>query len=380
MSRIELFYATNRKHEGADRWRPDGYGRKFSDDGMENLRFGRVRVDADDAEVERCLNRDMGPLGRGDGEALCKHLTRQAAQAQVRAYREQINRKVSDRVQPNAKLGSAGLFSDLHGLMVDCTDVLVYIHGFNVSWCEAVGSAAALELMLNRSDARDTGQKVAVVLFTWPSDGLAMPFASYKSDRTEASGSGYAVGRGLLKARDFLASLRDRAPNGGVLCGQDIHLLCHSMGNYVMQHALDRLSQFTPGSALPRLFEHVFMCAPDVDDDVLEPGRAMSQVHEVARCVTVYHNTCDIAMVISDHTKGHPERLGAAGAARPRMLHTKLHQVNCTPVATGPVQHSYYLNGIVRDDIRQSIDGVSLDDARRRRSRDPSVQNVWTMG
>jgi hypothetical protein len=62
------------------------------------------------------------------------------------------------------------------------------------------------------------------------------------------------------------------------------------------------------------------------------------------------------------------------------MLHTKLHQVDCTPVATGPVQHGYYLNGIVRDDLRQSIDGLSLDDARRRRSRDASVQNVWTMG
>ena len=58
--------------------------------------------------------------------------------------------------------------------------------------------------------------------------------------------------RGLLKLRDHLAKL------GGFDCGQDLHVLCHSMGNYVLQNALERMRQFTPGSALPRLFDHVF--------------------------------------------------------------------------------------------------------------------------
>ena len=379
MADVHLYYATNRNHEGKDASRPDGYGRKFSDDGMENLRFGRVTIPVNAAEVDRYVGRDMAIMGRGDGNALAAYLCKQAKQARIKTYREQINRRVSDRAQPNAKLGSAALFSDLHDLMLQRTDVLLYLHGFNVTWHEAVGTAAALEIMLNRSAAADSAQSVSVVLFTWPSDGLAMPFASYKSDRTEAAGSGYAVGRGLLKARDFLASLRDRVRDGAELCQQDIHLMCHSMGAYLLQTALERLCQFTPGKAMPRLFEHVFLCAPDVDDDVLEPGRAMGNVHEVARCVTVYHNRNDVAMVVSDHTKGHPERLGAGGAARPRLLHTKLHQVDCTPIAIGPVQHSYYLSGSVRDDIRQSIDGMGLEDQRRRRLRDVNATNVWVM-
>ena len=379
MTDINLFYATNRKHLGANRWHPEGYGTKFSDDGMENLRFGRVRLQADEAEIQRCLAKNLGAAGKGDGERLARYLTKRAESAQIQAYREALNRKVSDRSQPTAKLGSKAMFSDLHAAMLCKTDVLVYIHGFNVSWYEALGSAAALELMMNRSPLADSRQNVAVVLFTWPSDGLALPFASYKSDRTEASGSGYAVGRAFLKVRDFLAGLRDRARGGEPLCEQDIHLLCHSMGNYVLQSALDRIGEFTPGNALPRLFEHILLCAPDVDDDVLQPGQPMGSVHELGRCVTVYHNRGDLSMVVSDHTKGHPERLGAGGAARPTLLHNKVHQVDCTPIVSGFVEHGYYLSGSVRDDIRQSIDGIDLDDPRRLRLRDPNAPNVWTM-
>jgi esterase/lipase superfamily enzyme len=187
------------------------------------------------------------------------------------------------------------------------------------------------------------------------------------------------VGRAFLKVRDFLAGLHGRARGGEPMCAQDIHLLCHSMGNYVLQSALDRIGEFTPGNALPRLLEHIFLCAPDVDDDVLQPGHAMGSVHELGRCVTVYHNRGDLSMVISDHTKGHPERLGAGGAARPTLLHNKVHQVDCTPIVAGLVAHSYYLSGSVRDDIRQSIDGIALDDPRRLRLRDPNAPNVWTM-
>ncbi|MCK7582466.1 MAG: alpha/beta hydrolase [Chromatiales bacterium] len=116
----------------------------------------------------------------------------------------------------------------------------------------------ALQLTLNATEQADPKRKVLVVLFTWPSDGLALPFVSYKSDRSEAAGSGYAVGRAFLKVRDFLANLHDRVKSGEKLCGQDIHLLCHSMGSFLLQHALRRLDAFTPGKALPRLFRAHF--------------------------------------------------------------------------------------------------------------------------
>ncbi len=376
MAEIQIFYATNRNHLGR-RWRPRGYGKKFSDDGAENLRFGHAWVEYDGARAEAFLN-ESAREDRGDGEGLADYLSECAREARLIAYRERLDPNRSELAQPNAKLGSRALFADLTEAMRRRSDVLVYIHGYNVAWHEALGTAAALQLMLNRPGAGDPGQSVLVVLFSWPSDGLALPFVSYKSDRSEAKASGYAVGRGFLKLRDYLAGLRDRS-GGQEPCGQSLHLLCHSMGNYVLQNALARMITYTPYGVLPRLFEHIFMCAPDVNDDVLEPGRPMERLHQLCRRVSVYHNRGDVAMYVSDYTKGNPDRLGTAGAARPAQVHNKVHQVDCTPLVAGLVEHSYYLWGPVNTDIRQSIDGIPFDDPKRRRRRESELPNVWTL-
>lgn len=67
---LKLYYATNRRHVGRNRLHPSSYGTKFSDDGMENLRFGVVTVQAEEAEVSRYLSKPMKDCGIGDGEEL----------------------------------------------------------------------------------------------------------------------------------------------------------------------------------------------------------------------------------------------------------------------------------------------------------------------
>ena len=379
MKELLLYYLTNRNHIGPDQWKPIEYGTKFSNDGIENLRFGKVTVQVDEEEISNCLEAESG-FGSGKGERLSAVITDAAKHSSViNVFPENIDRNIFEIMQTNIQKGSDAMFNELKYYMMNSTDVLVYVHGFNVSWHEAAGSALALQEMLNRSDVGDGKQKVIVVLFTWPSDGMMMPFVSYKSDRTEAKGSGNALGRGILKLRDFLITLRGRIKESGEkLCDQDIHLLCHSMGNYVMQNSIQRISQFTPGTALPRLFDHIFLCAPDVDDDVFEQGKPLFSLNELANMVTVYYNKGDVAMYISDYTKGNPERLGTGGAARPELLHHKIHQVDCTPIVKGLVEHSYYLDGRVNDDIKLSINGYELDDTARTRILVRS-NNVWRM-
>jgi esterase/lipase superfamily enzyme len=376
MSDLQLFYATNRNHLGNDRWHPDGYGKKFSDDGVENLRFGKLTVAADESKMAKYLDADRGTMGQGDGEGLIKYLSKCAGSADIVAYREKIKASVAQDQQEHIKLGSQAAFSDLQAIMRKNSDVVIYVHGFNVSWNDAVGSALSLQEMLNHCPERDPEQHVQVVLFSWPSDGMALPFVSYKSDRSEAAGSGNAVGRAILKVRDFLASLRRSDEQ---LCKQDLHLLCHSMGNYLLQNALQRCDAFTPGNALPRLFEHIFLCAPDVDDTVLEEGQPLGRLHELARSVSVYHNRGDVALVVSDYTKGNPDRLGSNGPARPTLVHNKVHQVDCTSIVKGLVEHSYYLVGNINADIRMSIDGMPHDAPGRHRNRVGVLGNQWDM-
>jgi esterase/lipase superfamily enzyme len=373
---LGLYFATNRAHEGSDRWHPDRYGRAFSSDGMENLRFGWLAVTVDDAAVQKALQKDTG-YGIGNGNDLADLLSKAAKKAKIEAYPEKLDAARSDTAQDKAKLGSKAMFSDLQRDMLKRSDVLVMVHGFNVSWEAAVGSALALQLMQNRDGIGDAKQQTTVVLFSWPSDGLALPFVSYKSDRSEAKGSGYAFARALLKLRDHLASLADRVD--GTTCPQDLHLLCHSMGNYVLQNALERMRQFTPGHSLPRLFDHIFLCAPDVDASVFERDQPMVDLHELARTVSIYHNSADMALHVSDYTKGNPDRLGSNGAVRAGALPDKVEQIDCSTIVKGFVEHSYYLDGRVADDILRSIDGVAADDGSRTRVRKLGAGVRWEL-
>jgi hypothetical protein len=56
-----------------------------------------------------------------------------------------------------------------------------------------------------------------------------------------------------------------------------------------------------------------------------------------------------------------------------------VHQVDCTPIVTGLVEHSYYQDGRVNQDIRLSVASVPFDSALRQRTRSPDLPNVWSM-
>ena len=88
---ITVFYATNRAHEGDDRFQPARYGSRFSSDGMENLRFGRVSFSADAARVQALLDQVRPNTGPGDGEALQDYLAGCVGKTQrIEAYAESI--------------------------------------------------------------------------------------------------------------------------------------------------------------------------------------------------------------------------------------------------------------------------------------------------
>ena len=66
-----------------------------------------------------------------------------------------------------------------------------------------------------------------------------------------AASSGLAFSRGFQKLNDFLSKLAREDH-----CGRSIHLLCHSMGNFVLENTLWHLRKNLPGR-LPRIFSEV---------------------------------------------------------------------------------------------------------------------------
>ncbi len=375
--KAELYYVTNRRHRGTDQWAPDGYGTESSGTGTENLRFGKVVLPYDRDEVRTHLHRDSG-FGTGDGGTLAKYLAGRTSEADIQAFMETLKVDETDATQPKKRFGSTVALADLQQAMDQGCDVLIFVHGFSVDWWSAVASALSLEFMLNRVQ----GKQVRVVLFTWPSDGKKIPWWSYFSDKNDARASADALGRAFLKLRDYLMEARRRSLAAGKEpCGGAIHMLCHSMGNHVLECALRRVHDCSMGGKLPRIFDHIFLCAADVADDVFDRGEPMARLPEMARTVTIYHNKGDLSMPISDHTKGNTDRLGWGGPNRPADLDGRVHSVDCSPIVKGFVEHNYYRCGLVNSDIRQCIDDVPPDDSKRNRA---SVRhgwpNVWRMG
>lgn len=371
--RHTLYFATNRRHVGRERWRPSRYSGKFSNDGRENLRFGKVKLRLDGDRVNSFLEKESG-YSVGDGEALATHVKRTKDSASIEAYEEVLEEEQGDVGRTNVILGSRSMFEELRQNPLPDRDVLVFLHGFNVGWWDAVASATSLELTLNRNRER----KVIVVLFTWPSDGRVVPFRSYFSDRDDARCSGGAVGRGFLKLRDFLLrqGRRSRA-QAGEPCTRSIHLLCHSMGNYVLQNALKRTLDFCTRGRPPCIFDQIFLCAADVADDVFDPGQPFHELPGFAGDVTVYYNKGDLAMPISDHTKGNSRRLGWRG---PKQQDGRIHSVDCSEVVHGLLEHSYHLSGLVKDDIAESLSGIAPGDSRRSRRPVPNgCANEWCL-
>ncbi len=202
------------------------------------------------------------------------------------------------------------------------------------------------------------------VLFTWPSDGSLLPFKAYASDRDDARASGVALGRGIQKLANFL-----RGTNPQDYCGQSVHLLAHSMGNYAVRHAVQNIKA-SAGSNIRRLFDQVLMMAADEDDDAFELDYKLAPLPQLARRVSLYCNPSDEALVTSDVTKGNPDRLGASGPRNARLLPDKVTVVNTEKVIQ-PLKdrtgHQYYrLNPAVRRDVLQVLAGVAPQDIKQR--------------
>lgn len=366
MKKLTLYYATNRNHLGNDQWQPTGYGTDYSSSknslGEQNLRFGKLSLNADNDKINRCLN-NQADGDKGNGVGLSEYLTGIADKAKIVAYQENGEKNM---------LGSLDMFAELQQKMSDECDVLVYMHGFNVNWCDAVGAALALQEMVNQETA-GRQKDIIVVLFSWPSNGRVIPWVSYYNDRFDAKNNAGAksFARGLLKLRDYLLTIK-----GEDRCHQKIHLLCHSMGNYVLQNTLQEvLVQHQEKSLL--MFDTIFMCSADVDADVFE--KEMQRLPEITRRISVYHNEEDKVLWVSDTTKGNDDRLGDEGISSFNCLSHKIHQIDCTDVVEqGLTEHSYYLNGLINKDIRLSLLSVSVNSEHRNRQGQKQI-NAWKL-
>jgi esterase/lipase superfamily enzyme len=301
MSQVRVFFATNRKYQPSNKRLI--FGKTFNPDGVGALRFGWADYETG----------GKAPVLQG-----------------MHVYPDVLG-------EPDIRKTGGGAFLDdlRHAMKGERSDTLIFVHGFNVTFNGALEAGARLA-----SSVSVGGRPVNIVVFSWPSDGDAVPLMSYYSDREDARASGAALARAFLKLRDFVLSLDDAE-----YCQRCVHLLAHSMGAYVLRQGLQALIAKDPAS-LTRLFDQIMLAAPDEDDDAFESDAKLRLLPRIGRQVTVYFNPADKGLIVSDVTKANPDRLGSDGPRLVDLIPKKVVLVDCRNVAGHAdrfIEHSYYV-------------------------------------
>lgn len=189
-------------------------------------------------------------------------------------------------------------------------DVLLFVHGFNVNFPNAVKRAAQI--------ANDLPFNGAVVCYSWPSQGGV---EKYLLDGQVAQAS-------VDPMAQFLESVVKSVPPG-----TKINVVVHSMGNRVVMRAMNRL----PDSfAELKPFQNVVLAAPDVgvsEFKDLAPA-IIAQSHRV----TLYSGSGDVALVASKAVN--QER--RAGDSREPLIMDGIETIDVSAVDTSFMSHSYY--------------------------------------
>ena len=167
--------------------------------------------------------------------------------------------------------------------------VLLFVHGYNVTFADAIYKAAQI--------AYDANFPGSVLAFSWPSAGALL---KYDEDRESAEFAAPDLGQVLQM---LSAEIGDKK----------VYIVAHSMGNQVLVGALQQAAL----SKTDLTINELVMAAPDVDKDVF--SRKAEQIRSVAKNVTVYASAADKALLASGE-KSYGTRLGFVGPSGPNIF------------------------------------------------------------
>ena len=170
------------------------------------------------------------------------------------------------------------------------TDALVFVHGFNNTFDDAAFRMAQI--------VWDLDYRGLPVLFSWPSRSGVL---DYQYDRESA----------LASRRRFVDLLQILQKDHRV---ERVHVLAHSMGNFLVLDALANLA----GTSDPLRIAELIMAAPDIDRDQFLQN--VPFVQKIVKGMTLYASSNDRALVASRGLAGGIPRAGDVGESGPILL------------------------------------------------------------
>ena len=177
-------------------------------------------------------------------------------------------------------------------------DLLFYVHGFNVSFKDAVKGDAK-----NRGKLAAQGWTGVYVSFDWPSLGETL---GYYADRSNARASANALIDSALAM--FVSAM---VPD----CQVRVSIMAHSMGAFVVRQAFSWAYQDVKTNAKAWSISQLILVAGDVSQGSLSASQDGGRwFNKYVGRTTTYSNRFDSVLKISDLKNGEPTpRAGRVG-------------------------------------------------------------------
>lgn len=230
---------------------------------------------------------------------------------------------------------------------VDSREIVVFVHGFNVKFEEAVLRAAQIQY--------DLKFPYPVVLFSWPagpSDDVLIESLSltrtYRENQANAAASVNDFAR-------FITDLDDRVDT--------MHLIVHSMGHQVVIPGLKRALEQRPDLK----FGEIVFFAPDFPAG--EYGKYSTTIQNSAFRTTMYCSPGDNALAVSQRVNGN-YRLGMCKRV-PGTDVINVNEVDDPVLGVGGLGHGYYSSRAILTDLFQLFLGVHVEKRLFIRKSDP---------
>jgi esterase/lipase superfamily enzyme len=307
---VEVLYATDRKPEGGD-----GPNRRY---GKERHRSGPMEYGRTEISIPK--HHRMGVVERPKwyklefSEDPKKHVTiLQLTKMDAESYFRTVDVTAGDRPRKEA---------------------LLFIHGFNVTFDQAVRRTAQIVFDLDFGGV--------ALSFSWPSQGAA---AAYTVDEDNATWA-------IPHLTQYLVDLQAKTNL------DKIHVIAHSMGTRVLTNALARARD----EGFDLELNNVILAAPDIDADVFK-DQILPKIQGVAAKMTMYASSRDAALLVSQRINGN-ERLGLSGEHITVL--EGMDTVDASEIDTSMIGHSYYGSHkvVVEDILNLVIRGLDPPDRK----------------
>lgn len=222
-------------------------------------------------------------------------------------------------------------------------EALVFVHGYNTSFADALLQTAQLAVDLEIDGA--------VVLYSWPSRASLW---SYVIDRNQV------IGPFLDNLKDLIASV---ATSTGAT---RVSLIAHSMGGKFLLETLADLQR----DHVSALADEIIFASPDVD--IADFNNGIGKIRHLAPRITVYTSSSDRAVRLSGVINGEIR----AGASAERVAASGADAIDTSSVAQGPIAHSDFATTAL-DDLRAVIWIEDNVDPGRRDAILRPVEGQW---